>query len=39
VGLKSIGTHQFLVYADNVNLLVDNIDTIKKNTIVVKEVV
>jgi hypothetical protein len=26
------GTHQFLTYADDVNLLGDNIDTIKKNT-------
>jgi hypothetical protein len=31
VGLKLNGTHQFLVYADNVNLLDDNTDTIKKN--------
>jgi hypothetical protein len=26
------GTHQLLVYADDVNLLSDNIDTKKKNT-------
>jgi hypothetical protein len=26
------GTHQLLTYADDVNLLRDNIDTIKKNT-------
>jgi hypothetical protein len=30
VGLKLNGTHQLLVHAD-VNLLCDNIDTIKKN--------
>jgi hypothetical protein len=32
VGLKLDGTHQLLAYTDNVNLLGDNIDTIKKNT-------
>jgi nitrous oxide reductase len=32
VGLKLNGTHQLLSYADDVNLLVDNIDTINKNT-------
>jgi hypothetical protein len=31
-GLKLNGTHQFLAYADDVNLLGDNIDTIEKNT-------
>jgi nitrous oxide reductase len=32
VGLKLDETHQLLAYADDVNLLGDNIDTIKKNT-------
>jgi hypothetical protein len=31
VGLKLNGTHQLLAYADDVNLLRDNTDTIKKN--------
>jgi hypothetical protein len=32
VGRKLNGTHQLLVYADDVNLLGDNDDIIKKNT-------
>jgi hypothetical protein len=32
VGLKLNGTHQLLAYADDANLLGDNIDAIKKKT-------
>jgi hypothetical protein len=32
VGLKLNGTHQLLAYADDVNLLGDNMDTVNKNT-------
>jgi hypothetical protein len=30
--IKTNGTHQLLVYADDANLLGDNIDTVKKST-------
>ena len=31
-GLKQNGTHQLLIYADNVNILPESIQTTKKNT-------
>jgi hypothetical protein len=30
MGLKLNGAHQLMIYADDVNLLADNIDTIRK---------
>jgi hypothetical protein len=39
VGLKLNGTHQLLAYADDVNLLRDNIDTIEKNTETLRKLV
>jgi hypothetical protein len=38
VGLKLNGTHQILAYTDDMNLLGDNIDTIKKNTYILIDV-
>jgi hypothetical protein len=34
VGLKVNGTYQLLVYADDVNLLEDDIDTTKKKKLI-----
>jgi hypothetical protein len=31
VGLKLNGTHQLLAYADDVNIMEDEIDSVKKN--------
>jgi hypothetical protein len=31
-GLKLSGTHQLLAYADDIDILGENIDTIQKNT-------
>jgi hypothetical protein len=31
-GLIMNGTHQLLAYADDVNIVVENVDTIQKNT-------
>jgi hypothetical protein len=33
VGLKLNGTHQLLVYTDDLNLLGDNVDTIQTSTV------
>jgi hypothetical protein len=37
LGLKLNRTHQLLVYADDVNVLGDNIDTMNKNTDILYE--
>jgi hypothetical protein len=38
VGLKSNGTHQLLVYGDDVTLLGDNRDTIRKNAVTLTDI-
>jgi hypothetical protein len=37
VGLKLNGTHQLLAYTDDMSLLGDNIDTVKKKTVTVTD--
>jgi hypothetical protein len=39
VGLKLNGTHQLLAYVDDVNLLGDNTNTVKKNTETLTDVI